>query len=362
MSSEAQHTCSLCSRTFANKYNLTKHLRCVHRKLDENSDVMETEEFRCSSRFCKYSTMYSSEMKRHINRCLILEAEQTFAKQLHEMQTQHDIQINSILSQKEKQNLEYQSKLCQLSSQCTKLQTEKEMLEKQILKLETQLEKQIDKFELQMEKAQQTAQCLAERAIDRPTTVNSTTNQQHNEIGSISNVKVTTMLTDFATYQRQTDPQFVMETARQYLEKYFFDGPKGLARFLVEHIIRSDDGKLILCCTDPARKRFRFVNADSKLEEDLKAKMLTQKISVPIKQVCHEVFDNIQKKLNTEKQMKIAANAGAFQIGFLDDKITIAGEHLLSIREFDYDSSHNSDFLNELAALLRGPNNCVDDE
>lgn len=164
-------------------------------------------------------------------------------------------------------------------------------------------------------------------------------------------MKITQHLADHNMYLAQTNPQHIKAMMIEHFESYLFDGQPGLARFVVDHIIRMSDGKLILCCTDPARKRFRFVDADKRLAEDMRAKMLCSKLSVPVREMCTDVFYRIIGKLNEEKRMKISTDVGAMEIDFLERKINVAHDRYIEIRSFDSDD--NADFLNELTVLLR---------
>lgn len=361
--------CSICGHTFVNKSNLTKHIRCVHRRCDENHE-QEIEELKCPSSKCAFSTMYASELRRHSNKCNFIAFERqlkdendSWQHKMLELQSSCDQQVMAIKTEMTDQKISYELMLSKLQSEnefmLSKRQTEYELMiskwqteyEFMLSKRQTEYELMLSKLQTendllreQLEKAQQTSQTLAEQAINRPTTIT----QQHNQIGHISNLKMTNYLTDYQTYQRQTDPQRVRQLLDQHFEDYFFDGQPGLARFMVDHVIRSEDGKMIMVCTDPARKRFRFVNADAKLEEDLRAKILTKRLSVPVREVCSKVYERITKRLEEEKGRK----KSAFEVDFLDKKIDYAFEKLISIREFDQEDS--GDFLNELAALLRG--------
>lgn len=295
--------------------------------------------------------MYSQELKRHLQKCTFVLVERSmqdallrFQSEISALNAKHQQHVEML-----KNNLTFAHQQ-QLTDLCIHHDRDKSEMRTEIAKLQT--ENQLLRHELT--EAQLTSRKLAEQAINRPTTIaNNTTNQQHNEIGSISNVKVTTYLSDFDTYQRQTDPQRVRQLLDQHLEQYFFDGQPGLARFMVDHVIRSQDGKMIMVCTDTSRKRFRFVNADAKLEEDLRAKMLAKKLSIPVKEVCATVFDRIINRLSEEKTNKKSAGAGAFEIDFLDKKIDFASLKFLNIREFDTDVGN--EFLTELSSLLRGP-------
>lgn len=306
--STSSFVCSICQRVLTNKSNLTKHVRCVHRRSNNTVEEMDISELKCPATLCAFITMYGSELKRHQQKCPIIHAESIWREQ-HAKEMQHE---------KARADLE----LSQYKLMVASLRAENEILTREL------------------EKAQSSANRLAEQAVNRPTLVSNT----HNT------VKITNYLSDFETYKRQTDPDHVrLLVDTHFDERYFFDGQQGLARFIADYIIRSQDGKMIMVCTDTSRKRFRFVNADSQLEEDLRARILTKKLSVPVKEVCVKIFDRIMERLKQQKQVA----QGAFEIDFLDKKMEYAAEKYINIREFDGEEGH--DFLAELAALLRTP-------
>lgn len=264
--------------------------------------------------------MYPAEMKKHLQKCMHVctdrireQLETEFEERQRKMSAHHDREIAETKSFFEQQ-------LSAVRAENKVLQAE-------------------------LSKAQRLIQTLSEQAINRPTSV---THQQN-----ISTVKITNHLADHKAYLSQTHPSRVRDMLDQHLENYFLDGQQGLARFVVEHIIRMEDGKMILCCTDPSRKRFRFVDADARLAEDMRAKMLCSKLKMPIREMCNEVFDRIMNRLRTEKKVMISSGAGAFDIDFLDKKLDYAEKKFIEIRSFD--SEDNADFLNELASLLRNP-------
>jgi len=49
------------------------------------------------------------------------------------------------------------------------------------------------------------------------------------------------------------------------------NGQKGLAKFVVENLLKGPDGKLMYKCVDPSRQNFEFTNSDGIVEKDVKA-------------------------------------------------------------------------------------------
>jgi hypothetical protein len=132
------------------------------------------------------------------------------------------------------------------------------------------------------------------------------------------------------------------------MEKYFWNGQRGMAQFCFNHIVKSDDGKMILCCTDPVRKRFKYMNPENIIKEDIDARLFTEKISLPIKKVCNEVFENIRKRIGDELEEK---DKDAFEVDRLEMKMDKAMDNYIEIKNLD-NNEKNGEYRAELSILL----------
>lgn len=251
MSTDINFPCTLCGKVLTTKSNLTKHIQGVHRRSSETSHEMDMEPLSCSSRYCPYTSMYAADMRRHVQKCILVKTE-------HKMSEDFDRQITDL----RQQIMHDEFEVTQIRSKCKedimRVQVDKD---KEI----TRLQAENDILRQELEKAQGVAQSLAKEAINRPTTIANTTNNNQQNIG---NVKITNYLAGNDVFTAQTHPEHVKNVLDKHFEAYFMDGQQGL----VEHVIKVE-GKLILVCTDTSRKRFRFVNTDGKLAEDMKAKI-----------------------------------------------------------------------------------------
>lgn len=199
MSTETVYKCTICDKSLSSKYTLVKHLMYVHRCSEENEE-MTLEELKCPAQKCSYSTVYSNELKRHSKKCQFILTE----REISTLMIQHEKEL--ALCQEEIIKLNIEKQAIHVSyEEITKLRTENEILQREL------------------EKAQDMIRSFTEHAINRPTT---TTNNQQN----IGSVKVTNYLTDYETYQKQTDPDRVRALLDQHFEEYFFDGQLGLAQ------------------------------------------------------------------------------------------------------------------------------------
>ena len=151
-------------------------------------------------------------------------------------------------------------------------------------------------------------------------------------------------------YDEYTSHERIETIARQSIEKYFWEGQAGISRFCVDHIITTDGDdqrKKIICCTDMSRKKFKYLK-DDRLIEDVEARAFTEKISLPIKKVCREVYDATIRKIEEEREEK----TDAFDLNLLDHKTNRAQKNLLDIINID-DNNQNTEYKNELSILLK---------
>lgn len=311
------YNCATCDRQFVSKYNLAKHVRNIHRQ-EEN----EPQSYECISDSCSYQTLYRGDLKRHISKCAFVLADRTAQEQSRTI------------------SLEFESKLCAYRETIAKQQVEIDMLRKQLDKAY----EQIDKAFTQVDRSQQDMRQIAEKAIARPTITN---NQQN-----YGTVKITNYLADHNTYCQQTEREYIIEKANEYLSGYFnrlVNGQEALAQFVVEHIVkRHGSDEYILCCSDTSRKRFWFLNSQGEKVEDMMAKIFVSRIAGPIREVSGAIFGQIQDRLRMEKMQ---AKGGDKVV--IDKRMELNDDKYMQLLEFDI-SDKNGDFLSELAGLLRG--------
>ena len=146
----------------------------------------------------------------------------------------------------------------------TQLENFKEQLEKQEESYKEQLEKkekQEENYKEQIKDLQEKLDKIANKAIDRPTTVvsNTTTNNNLNIVSSL----------DFNNFDRIKDA-----IENKLNVNHVVDGQKGLAKFMVDTILTDEEGNLLYVCTDPSRNMFKYKNTDGEINKDVEAKKL----------------------------------------------------------------------------------------
>lgn len=287
--------CPLCEKSLSSKYTLQAHLHRIHHQHDDSQEVLK-----CSSPLCTYSTINRTDLKRHLHRCTHVQ----HAEKLIQEQATYEQKLDA-------QRAEFEQKIASL-------QTENNLLR-------SELEK---------------AQAVIERTAQRPTTT--TTNNHHS-------VRITNYLADHATYREQTDPERVMKILLERLPDYIADGQSGLARCLEENVIRKGD-EMILCCTDPTRNRFRYLNEKGELVDDMRAHHFAKTVSAPVKTASVQMF---QERLAAIEQKKVGVT-DPFELHRIDQEIDAYRDSLWNIKEFD-DRDTNHQFVGTLSDRLRQP-------
>ena len=204
--------------------------------------------------------------------------------------------------------------------------------------LEKQHEKTITKLELKIAQCDTFIQTLAREGSNKVTATSNTV------INNIRNQLSTTYTLD--TLQ----PKQIEDTMRlHYTQTDFFGGQKRLAGVCVERIIKTPDGKMMICCTDMARKKFKILDVNSNLREDIEARLLCEKLKVPIQMITKEIYDKVIEKIENEKT-RLSQDDRSKREKLLDDTMR-AQQVYIDNMNFD-DQHYNQTFMHELCVLL----------
>lgn len=137
----------------------------------------------------------------------------------------------------------------------------------------------IQKLEERIRVLEEDMKDIAVSAVSRPTTVTTNTNNNHNNI--LMN------LTPFDINKEN----FTEKINEHFNKNYLVNGQKGVAQFVVEKILKDDEGKLMYICTDPSRQIYRFKSVDGFIERDVKAKKLTTALYDELRSKSHRISD-----------------------------------------------------------------------
>ena len=330
--------CPHCSTTVKNDVNLKTHLtlskKCLKlRGIDYTSKYICDG---CNSIFMKKTnlTFHQKTCKDyHFSQCL---QENTILK--NENKTLQEALAHSNHKLKEyEETVQKVSTIPYDRDEHLRLQVRYEDLEKQHQDLEKQHEKTITKLEMKIAQCDTFIQTLARDGINKVTTSNTVINNIRNQLST--------------TYTLDSlQPKQIEDTMRlHYTQTDFFGGQKRLAGVCVERIIKTPDGKMMICCTDMARKKFKILDVNSNLREDIEARLLCEKLKVPIQMITKEIYDKVIEKIENEK-MRLSMDDRSKREKLLDDTMR-AQQVYIDNMNFD-DQHYNQTFMHELCVLL----------
>ena len=236
--------CNICEKKLSTKQNLKAHKKkCIGKK----------DQFKCE--FCNKILSTKRNLESHLICCS--EKKDTVLKELKEKELKELNELKEIIKLKDNEIKE----LLKLNEMKNKELIEKD---KTIIKVNTILEKQderIEKQDEQIKDLQNRLDKLANKAIDRPTTVvsNTTTNNNLNIMSSI----------DFNDLE---NIKYLIENKLNV--NHVVDGQKGIAQFLVDSFLKDEEGNLKYKCTDSSRNIFKYKNSEGEINKDIEAKKL----------------------------------------------------------------------------------------
>lgn len=237
-------SCQFCNKEFSNKGNLNFHIKNAIYCLKLRNKTKEIKED-LSCKYCKKKYSRIDYFKKHLDICktkIILENE------------------------KMKQNM-------------SKLQKEKE--------------------EILYERIKDLKDCntkLAEVA-KTPITINNN-NTNDNSVKKVDN-KVLMMLEPSDMMKDKEKIRKIFQ--EKFKTSHLLGGVKGVAQFSLDHIIKTDDGKLRYVCTDPSRSIFIYMNEDGTISKDIECVDFLNLIYEPVNQECKRLYHNIENDYQTLK-------------------------------------------------------------
>ena len=368
----SQHECNICKTIFKSKYNLKSHLT-TNKKCLKLRGLELTSNFVCKG--CDAPFVNNKNMNIHLDSCkkyIILKVKEEYDIKIQKLKDEKDLEIQQTRQEK---NLEIHKIKCEniqaLSDLTDKFEKEivdiklchdnfiKDMIishkeelayKKSIdhdeytkLKvsydiLEKQHEKTITKLELKIAQCDAFIQTLAREGSNKVTTTNNTVNN------TIRNQLSSTYTVD------NLEPKQLEDTMRQhYTESDFFGGQKRLAGFCVDRVIKTPDNKMMVCCTDMARKKFKILDVQGNLKEDIEARLLCKKLKVPVKMITKEIYDTVIERIEKERD-RLSSDDRSRREKLLDDSMR-AQQMYMDNLNFD-DLNYNQDFMHELCVLL----------
>ena len=242
--SDSRVICEFCNLSVKDKYTLKTHLVRNKTCLKTRGLTLNTN-FVCNGCNNMFST--NLNLATHIDAC----------KKYIAFKVREDC--------KEEYKKEYYTQINKLKEQVKEKNNELENLKKSSEKALLDAHNQIDKLQKILEN-------IATKAVDKPTTTNTTINNIRNSFSEKY----------FVDDIKESD---IKRKCQTFLtEQILMEGQRGIARLCTEHIINTNDKKKLLLATDSSRNKFRYIDKNGNMKDDIEARTFIEKVSKPIKE------------------------------------------------------------------------------
>jgi len=334
--------CEFCSLALKSKYILKTHLTSNKACLKLRGLEMSTK-FICDG--CNMNLTSKMNLNVHIESCKkysLLKVKEEYDLEIKKMKEAHELELKSVKEAHYNECFKLNLKCNNLEQNLSMMKIDHEgyiKLQVRYEELEKQHEKTISKLEMKISQCDDFIKLLAREGSNKVTT---TTNNTVNN--TVRNQLSTTFTLD------NLEPKKLEDTMREhYTERDFFGGQKRLANFFLERVIKTPDDKMLICCTDTSRKKFKILDLRGNLKEDIEARSLCEKLKVPTQIVTKEIYEKVIVKIDKERD-RLAADDRSMREKLLDDTMR-AQKIYMDNFNFD-DINYNQDFMHELCILL----------
>ena len=330
MTEESRVICYHCNSTFKNKTVLQTHVKTNKKCLSIRGLSFKTKHV-CDG--CK--TMYISllHLKVHHESCKDYQSlivEKKFKDEFEQYKKEKE---KKYIEKIKEQETYFTDLLHKKNREIEDLKKTNDNIREQLLTLKEEYKNKTDKYEGILER-------LASDAVNKITTTNTT--------NTVNNNMLREHLSTQYTIDALTDKQLEHRIRLCMTEKIFWEGQKGLAKMCVESIIKTPDNKMMICCTDTSRGKFKLFDVKGNLKEDIDARLFTDRVGKFIKIVGNEIREAIQDSIDNKSSMLEEKNG--HEKDQLLKKMEQLGYSLFDVFNVD-DHERNKVFRNELAAL-----------
>ena len=256
-------TCEFCKKEFTNKYILNNHKNTTKKCL-EIQELLKVESKKIMLNKCGYcykSYTTKQTLNIHLNTCKERKCKDNLKDK--------EIEILQNTFQTLKKEKDKEIEILKNTFQTLKKEKDKEI---EILKKEKDkeleilnntlelLKKENENYKEQVKDLLNKLDKIANKAIDRPTTTNNTVNNK------------------IELYPFPSQKEIDNKIESQFNDKYLWDGMKGLAQFVYDHIIKLEDGSIAYACFDRSRQIFKYKDENGNEIKDPKAVKLRKMI------------------------------------------------------------------------------------
>jgi len=220
----------------------------------------------------------------------------------------------------------------------------KETHEKNISELKQAKENEKLFFQQQLERTHKSYENItnniAKEAINKPSTTNNTVN-------------IRNILSSKHTIDDLLHDDLILVFKKNLTEDVLLGGQTAIAKICSENIVQTNDNKMMICCTDVSRDKFKYMDSTGNIKEDFHARYFTNKIIKPLEEVGQKVYDTAILTIAEQK-----SELGPIEYSKKDS--LNAKEHRLAISLMELRSidlpEHNSKFMNEFSILTKNQN------
>ena len=331
--------CEFCKLNFKTKYNLKNHIINNKACLKLRGLKLESKHI-CNG--CQLNFTNNTNLCNHLEICtkyIIMNIVEESNKKIKEVKDIHEKELikqeeklkNIHTKELDKKDLYYKEKLLKQEEKLKEIQTKYETLQQQYAEVKEEYKVRQNKFDSVLER-------LAVDAVNKPSS--STTN---NTVNNIRNV-----LSSTYTLEKLDENELIEDMRKNYTENQFKKGQRGLAEYLFKNKLKTPDDKLMICCSDKSRKKFKILDSFGNIKEDIEARFLCEKIKGPVRLVSTEIFEKIRDNLCSQQENEELSDGQ--QTRLINDMEKV-GEDFINIYKFDEHES-NVEFINELSVLL----------
>jgi len=319
--------CEYCNISYANKYILKNHLETNKKCLLIRGEDISISRI-CEG--CNDSFTTKGNVIKHQQHCQLYLLKEENKKIKHEQEEllqklnsyTHIIDIET----------ELKSLQIEMKALLTKHDAEMNMVKLGYESKIQQLDKQIDTLNTIIKET------LSDSVKKSTTTV--TQNTQH--------ISYRDCLSKEHTVDQLNEKHLVERLRISMTESMFFGGLRDIARLCYDCIVKLKSGKMILCCTDVSRGKFKMYDLHGNIKEDIEARYFTEKVGKCIRVAANDIYKCIVDSIQDEQSMLTETDYKRKEE--LIDKYKRTCDAYIEIINVD-DPGHNSEFINELAAL-----------
>ena len=278
MSEQKKFECEFCNTKYKTKFILKTHINTNKKCLSSRGLSLQTN-FICEG--CNSMFITTNHLTNHQESCkdyIILINDKKYKE---DFDKQEIIYVQKL----KEQEIYFTDKINQYKNLYENLEKKYKL---RISNLEEKYKETKEENKLRISNLESIIERLASEAMNKTTTINNNMVREH--------------LSTQYTIDSITDRQLEERIRSCMTEKIFWEGQRGLAKMCVESIIKTPDNKMMICCTDTSRCKFKLFDVKGNLKEDIDARLFTDRVSKFIKIVCNEIREAIQESTMLEEK------------------------------------------------------------